>query len=127
MEFTVTLNAVDDCATETVHWTTVDGTATAGEDYAGATGTLTFGPGETSKTVRVAVLNDAEDDSGETFTLRLSNASGATIADGEATGTIADEEPTVESTLRIDGVPQVGNTLRVLVDERRARNRRVAL
>ena len=126
MEFTVTLNAVDDCATETVHWTTVDGTATAGEDYAGATGTLTFGPGETSKTVRVAVLNDAEDDSGETFTLRLSNASGATIADGEATGTIADEEPTVESTLRIDGVPQVGNTLRVLVDERRARNRRTA-
>ena len=126
MEFTVTLNAVDDCATETVHWTTVDGTATAGEDYAGATGTLTFGPGETSKTVRVAVLNDAEDDSGETFTLRLSNASGATIADGEATGTIADEEPTVESTLRIDGVPQVGNTLRVLVDERRARNRRAA-
>ena len=126
MEFTVTLNAVDDCATETVHWTTVDGTATAGEDYAGATGTLTFGPGETSKTVRVAVLNDAEDDSGETFTLRLSNASGATIADGEATGTIADEEPTVESTLRIDGVPQVGNTLRVLVDERRARYRRAA-
>ena len=126
MEFTVTLNAVDDCATETVHWTTVDGTATAGEDYTGAKGTLTFGPGETSKTVRVAVLNDAEDDSGETFTLRLSNASGATIADAEATGTIADEEPTVESTLRIDGVPQVGNTLRVLVDERRARNRRAA-
>ena len=126
MEFTVTLNAVDDCATETVHWTTVDGTATAGEDYAGATGTLTFGPGETSKTVRVAVLNDAEDDSGETFTLRLSNASGAPIADGEATGTIADGEPTVESTLRIDGVPQVGNTLRVLVEERRARNRRTA-
>ena len=126
MEFTVTLNAPDDCATETVHWTTVDGTATAGEDYTGAKGTLTFGPGETSKTVRVAVLNDAEDDSGETFTLRLSNASGATIADGEATGTIADEEPTVESMLRIDGVPQVGNTLRVLVDERRARYRRAA-
>ncbi len=126
MDFTVTLNALDDCATETVHWTTVDGTATAGEDYTGAKGTLTFGPGETSKTVRVAVLNDAEDDSGEIFTLRLSNASGATIADGEATGTIADEEPTVESTLRIDGVPQVGNTLRVLVDERRARYRRAA-
>ena len=126
MEFTVTLNAVDDCAIETVHWTTVDGTATAGEDYTGAKGTLTFGPGETSKTVRVAVLNDAEDDSGETFTLRLSNASGATIADAEATGTIADEEPTVEPMLRIDGVPQVGNTLRVSFDERRARNRRAA-
>ena len=56
----------------------------------------------------------------------MSNASGATIADGEATGTIADEEPTVESTLRIDGVPQVGNTLRVLVEERRARYRRAA-
>ena len=126
MEFTVTLNAVDDCATETVHWTTVDGTATAGEDYTGAKGTLTFGPGETSKTVRVAVLNDGEDDSGETFTLRLSNASGATIADAEATGTISDEESPVVSMLRIDGVPQVGNTLRVSFGERRARNRRVA-
>ena len=126
MEFTVTLNALDDCATETVHWTTVDGTATAGEDYTGAKGTLTFGPGETSKTVRVAVLNDAEDDSGETFTLRLSNASGATIADAEATGTISDKESPVVSMLRIDGVPQVGNTLRVSFDERRARNRRAA-
>ena len=126
MEFTVTLNAVDDCATETVHWTTVDGTATAGEDYTGAKGTLTFGPGETSKTVRVAVLNDAEDDSGETFTLRLSNASGATIADAEATGTISDKESPVVLMLRIDGVPQVGNTLRVSFDERRARNRRAA-
>ena len=126
IDFEVTLNARDDCETVTVDWATADGTATAGADYTAANGTLTFGPGETSKTVRVAVLNDAEDDSGEAFILRLSNASGATIADGEATGTIADEEPAVESTLRIDGVPQVGNTLRVLVDERRARYRRAA-
>ena len=120
MEFTVTLNAVDDCATETVDWTTADGTATAGEDYTAASGTLTFGPGETGKTVRIAVLNDAEDDSGETFTLRLSNASGATLADAEATGTISDGETPVVSMLRIDGVPQVGNTLRVSFDEQQA-------
>ena len=126
IDFEVTLNARDDCETVTVDWATADGTATAGEDYTAANGTVTFGPGETSKTVSVEILEDTVEDRGESFTLRLSNASGATIADGEATGTIADEEPTVESTLRIDGVPQVGNTLRVLVDERRARNRRTA-
>ena len=113
IDFEVTLNARDDCETVTVDWATADGTATAGEDYTAASGTLTFGPGETSKTVSVEILEDTVEDSGEAFTLRLSNASGATIADGEATGTIADEEPLVESTLRIDGIPQVGNTLEV--------------
>ena len=59
VDFVVTLDARNDCETVTVDWTTVDGTATAGEDYTAASGTLTFGPGETGKTVRIAVLNDA--------------------------------------------------------------------
>ena len=77
----------------TVDYATADGTATAGEDYTAASGTLTFAAGETSKTVRVALLDDGHDEGEETFTLRLSNAKGARIADGEATGTIANSDP----------------------------------
>ena len=113
IDFEVTLNARDDCETVTVDWATADGTATAGEDYTAASGTLTFGPGETSKTVSVEILEDTVEDRGETFTLRLSNASAVTIDDGEATGTISDEESPFVSVPQIDGIPQVGNTLEV--------------
>ncbi len=77
----------------TVEWATADGSATAGEDYTGASGTLRFDAGETSKTLAVALLDDAVDDGGETFTVSLSNASGAVIADGEAVGTIENADP----------------------------------
>ena len=72
----------------TVDYATRDGSARAGEDYAAAGGTLTFAAGETSKTVEVAVLDDAHDEGEETFVLALSNASGARLGDAEATGTI---------------------------------------
>ena len=77
----------------TVAYRTADGTATAGEDYTRASGKLKFAPGETAKTVRVPVLDDAIDEGEETFTLRLVNASGARIADGTATGTIENSDP----------------------------------
>ena len=72
----------------TVGYATRDGSARAGEDYATASGTLTFEAGESSKTVAVAVLDDAHDEGEETFVLALSNVSGARLEDAEATGTI---------------------------------------
>ena len=41
----------------------------------------------------MTVLDDTHDEGEETFTLALSNASGAAIADGEATGTIENSDP----------------------------------
>ena len=76
-----------------VTYATADGTATAGEDYTRASGKLRFAPGETEKQVRVPVLDDVVDEGEETFTLRLLNASGAVVADGEATGTIVNSDP----------------------------------
>ena len=71
-----------------VAYATADGTARAGADYTRTRGTLKFAPGETVKTVRVPVLDDAHDEGEETLQLRLSAASAAVIADGVATGTI---------------------------------------
>ena len=87
LDFTVTLSKRRFSAT-TVDYATSDGTATAGSDYTATSGTLTFAAFETTKTVSVPVLDDAHDEGSETLTFTLSNASGAAIGDGEATGTI---------------------------------------
>ena len=91
MVFRVTLQSASS-GTVTVNYATADGTATAGEDYTATSGTLTFAPGETEKTVSVAIIDDTVEDSGETFTLVLSDPSGGRLADAEATGTIFNTE-----------------------------------
>ena len=92
LAFAVTLDRAAS-GTVTVDYATADGTATAGADYTAASGTLTFQAGESSKTIAVAVLDDAHDEGEETLTLTLSNASGAWIQDGAATGTIQNSDP----------------------------------
>ena len=92
IDFAVTLSRAASGTVE-VSYATADGTATAGEDYTARKGELSFAPGETAKTVSVPVLDDAIDEGEETFTLRLSGASGAVIDDGEATGTIENSDP----------------------------------
>ena len=54
--------------------------------------TVTFDPGQTSQSVVVKVQGDLLDEIDETFTATLSNASGASILDGSATGTITDDD-----------------------------------
>ena len=92
LAFVVTLSRAASAAM-TVDYATADGSAHAGDDYRAASGTLTFGAGESSKTIEVGVLDDAHDEGEETLTLRLSNASSGRLADGEATGTIKNHDP----------------------------------
>ena len=56
-EFLVHLSAPGS-AVVTVNYQAANSTALNGSDYAAQSGTLTFAPGETVKTVRMAVLND---------------------------------------------------------------------
>ncbi|MFO1081352.1 MAG: Calx-beta domain-containing protein [Reyranellaceae bacterium] len=91
MTFTVTLSQAASAAVS-VAYATADGTAKAGSDYTAASGTLTFAAGETSKTVSVAILGDTAVESDEAFSLVLSAPSGATLARGTATGTIANDD-----------------------------------
>ena len=74
MTFTISLGRMTLTAL-TVDYRTVDGTATAGTDYTGVSGTLRFAIGEQSKAVTVQVLENGEEEEDETFTLQLSDAS----------------------------------------------------
>ncbi len=70
------------------------GTAASGADYlALSPGTLTFAPGESSKTITVSVVADTTDEENETLPVTLSGASGAAIATATGTGTITDDDP----------------------------------
>ena len=87
IDFTVTLDEAAS-GTVTVDYATSDGSADAGDDYTATSGTLSFAAGETSKTISVAIEDDIENESDETFTVTLSNASGADLGTTSATGTI---------------------------------------
>lgn len=89
--FMVTLDKAAD-GPVTVAYSTANGTATAGSDYVATNGAVTFAAGETSKMVHVDIKGDVLAEGNETFTVSLSNSSGATIADGTAIGTIIDDD-----------------------------------
>ena len=72
-----------------VDYETAEGTAQEGADYVPLSGTVSFAPGETVKTIAIATLNDGNAEPAETLTLQLSNARGVTLATAEASGTIA--------------------------------------
>ncbi len=91
LAFTVTLSQAT-TGTVTVAYGTADGTARAGQDYIAQTGTLTFAPGETSKTIKVKVAGDTAIEGNETLKINLTSPTGATIASSSATGTIVNDD-----------------------------------
>jgi hypothetical protein len=91
-------------ATATVRYATFDGTATAPLDYAATSGTLTFAPGEITKTVTVPVVRDQIADPGETFTLLLSDAFGATILKSTGVATILESDRLPQPVVLIDDI-----------------------
>jgi len=91
MIFTVSLNAPR-TQTITVHYATANGTATAGSDYTATSGTLTFNPGEMTKTISVSINPDSTSEPNETLFMNLSAATNAVIQDIQGTGTIIDDD-----------------------------------
>lgn len=90
--FTVTL-ARASTDPVSVQYATADGTAVSGRDFDAISGTVTFAPGETTKTVSVAVRGDVIDEYDESFHVNLASAAGAVIADGQGVGVIVDNDP----------------------------------
>ena len=95
---TVTLSAASS-QTITVDFATADGTATATNDYVSTTGTLTFNPGDTTKTISITIVQDSLDETNEAFDVGLSNATNASISDATGTVTITDDEGTPTLTI----------------------------
>jgi hypothetical protein len=90
--FAVTLSA-SSTASVSVGYATSDGTATtADQDYTASSGTLTFAPGEISKTVSVQVRGDARFEPNESFVLTLSSPVNATIAQSVGRATIVNDD-----------------------------------
>jgi hypothetical protein len=114
LEFPVTLSAPSPVAV-TVTYRTADGSATDGADYTALHGNeLRFEPGETRKTVTVAVLGDALVEPEEIFTLDLDGAVNAIIDDDSALGTIVNDDA---SRLSIGNATRVeGNTGTTVLD-----------
>ena len=78
----------------TVDYATADATATAGEDYAATSGTLTFDAGETTTQISVSITDDTDDEDAETLTVTLSVPDNAVIGDGTGEVTIEDDDLT---------------------------------
>ena len=71
-------------------------------DYITTLGTLSFAAGETSKTIAIPIVDDVYAEGNETFTIALSNATGAVLGQGAATLTITDNETVNGSSNPID-------------------------
>ena len=89
--FTVSLSNASS-QTITVNYATADNTATAGSDYVGTSGTLTFTAGQTSQPINVTVNGDTTFESTETFNVNLTLPTNATIADSQGVGTITNDD-----------------------------------
>jgi uncharacterized delta-60 repeat protein len=106
--------------TVTVDFATSDGTAKAGTDYTATSGTLTFAPGESSKTFTVAVKDDGVfQPVNKTFNLTLSNATGGALVGFQKTAIVTIVETNQAGTLQFNAatysVPKNGGNLTVTV------------
>jgi hypothetical protein len=84
----------DTSLSSSVNYSTNDGAATQKGDFEYAAGRLVFAPGETSKTFQVLINEDMYSDFNETFTVSLSNPTGAVL--GQQNGaiiTVTDDSP----------------------------------
>jgi hypothetical protein len=94
--FSITLSAPSG-QNISVSYAAAPNTASA-NDFFPANGTFTFFPGQTENTIVVPVFPDRLSEGDETFFVNLSNTTNVTVANGQATGTILDDDAPVLST-----------------------------
>ncbi len=93
-----------------VDYSTSNGTASAGQDYTSASGTLTFTGGETSKTIQIPIADDATTEIDETFSISLSTANLETLG-APSTVVVTIQDPSTTPIIFVDGASVLeGNT-----------------
>ena len=121
---TISLNAVSN-KTVTVNYSTTAGTATANLDFTAITGTLTFNPGDTKKTLNIPILNDSLSEADEKFTVTLANPTNAVLGKSTSNVSITDtlqasntttlptnvENLTLTGTAAINGIGNSGDNI----------------
>ncbi len=94
----VTLDNVKGGVTYTIQYAATGGTATAGADYNLEPGTLTFSPGQTTRTFDIEIISDGTPEPDETIVVTLSNPTGGALeieSNSQHTYTIYDDPPSV--------------------------------
>jgi VCBS repeat-containing protein len=99
--FTISLSNPSALAVD-VTYSTANGSGLAGFDYQAVSGTLTFAPGQTSRTIAVQTVDDTVHEGTEAFSVNLSNASGGEIVNSQGIGTILDDDPSQPPTANSD-------------------------
>ena len=93
-----------------VDYVTANGTAVAPSDFVSASGTITFQPGETAKTIAIGVVGDAAVEPNETLSVVLSHPVNAVLGRSSATGTITNDDTAVPVTPgEYKGATLIGN------------------
>ncbi|MDB6031206.1 MAG: hypothetical protein JWM16_1544, partial [Verrucomicrobiales bacterium] len=103
----------------TVHYETYDITALAGSDYVSTAGMLIFPPGITNQVILVPVIGDDLGETNETFGLRLSSVTNASLVNSVAVGTITNDDlPSIrvdDANLQEYTFTNVGGSFRVSI------------
>jgi len=91
MVFPVSLNygSADDVV---VNFSTADGSAIAPGDYTAVTSFITLSGGATSGVISIPIIDDSEGEVNEDFNVNLTTVTNGSIGDGNATGTIQDND-----------------------------------
>ncbi|MGA8807068.1 MAG: Calx-beta domain-containing protein [Thermoanaerobaculia bacterium] len=90
-DFTVTLTPAS-AFPVTINYATADDTAIGGSDYQATSGSLTFAPGQTTKTVSVLVTGEVTTEPNEDFFVNLFNPGNASVSDAQGLGTITNDD-----------------------------------
>ncbi len=90
--FTVELDYRNTDQEVSVSYRTLAGTAEEDEDFHGESGRLVFAPGALRRQIQVSIVDDAEHEADEAFSVVLSQVENATLVDAEATATIRDND-----------------------------------
>jgi hypothetical protein len=78
--------------TVTVNFASADATASSPSDYLPVSGTLTFFPGDTTKTIPVTINSDSVSEPTKTFVINLSSPAGAILLNTQGVGTILNDD-----------------------------------
>lgn len=108
-----------------MNYATANGTArTNDNDYVAKSGSISFAPGETTKSVTVVINGDKKKEKNEYFYVTLSSAINATISTAQATGSIWNDDGSRGPSRRLSFASAMDEVVEDLLTSRSQKRRR---